>query len=112
MNKEQFGMQLYDAIQINSQRLQCLKHGDDGKAEVLWTELEAMLLQLQPEEVDRILAMTGEETLAIPYGAKPYQCECCHAQSPEIQYSSLRGGWTCLSCHAGELTCCQQPAKS
>lgn len=112
MNKEEFGLNLYEAIKLNSTRLQCLKFGKEKEAESIWAQLEPMLIKLEPADVDRILAMTGEESFAVPFGNRPHVCECCHAQAAEIQYSSSRGGWTCLACHCAELQCCRAAAEA
>lgn len=58
LSKEEFGVDLFNAIKANAARLQALKHGDDKAAASWHKELHALLPKItNPDDVRRILAM-------------------------------------------------------
>lgn len=59
LSREEFGAALYDAIHMNSARLQCARQKDMKKAAHYERELQQLLSKhtLNPEDVRRLLAM-------------------------------------------------------
>lgn len=58
MTKEEFGLDLYEAIKANGARLQCEKMGKTKEAKAYQDQVQALLPKLKPDDVRRILNTT------------------------------------------------------
>jgi hypothetical protein len=57
LTKEEFGLDLYEAIRLNGARLQCEARGKTQEAKAFQESLQEILPRLQPHDVRRILEM-------------------------------------------------------